>query len=114
MPRSFCSPWREQGIFYRQHNTTNANQEFEWNELTGNAKHVAVLEHLPCVQPSGCKVGSFCQPGFQSRLLGLSTVERSAVLTKHILSWFVTLSAPSGLQVGIFRGILEKSFQIRP
>lgn len=110
--KTFCSPWGEKGILYRQHDTTNTDQGVGWNEPTGNTKHMAAPEHLPSVL-MGCKMGPFCQPGFQSRLLGLSTVGRSAVCTKPILSWFVTLSALSGLRLGTFRGILKKTFQVK-
>ena len=113
MLKSFCSPWGEQGILYGQHDTTNTDQGVGWNEPTGNTKHMAAPEHLPSVQPTGCKMGPFCQPGFQSHLLALSTEGRSAVFTKPILSWFVTLDALSGLRLGTFRGILKKTFQIR-
>jgi len=74
---------------------------------------MAAPEHLPAVQPTSCKMAPFCQLGFQRRLLGLNTVGNSVVFTKPILSLFVTLSALSGLQLGTFRGILKKTFQIR-
>lgn len=98
MLKSFCSPWVEQSILYGQHDTTNTDQGVGWNEPTGNTKHMAAPEHLSSVQPMGCKMSPFCQSGFQSRLLWLSIVGRSAVFTKPILSWFVTLSALSGLR----------------
>lgn len=69
---------------------------------------MAAPEHPPSVQPMSCKMGPFCQPGFQKLLLGLSSVGRSAVFTKPILSWFVTLRALSNPQLGTFEGILKK------
>lgn len=61
----------------------------------------------------GYKMGSSCQPGFQKCFLGPSTVGKSAVFTKAILSWFVHPKYPLCFWFGTFRGILQKTFWIR-
>lgn len=102
MLKSFCHPWGEQGVSYIWRDTMNTNQG-GWMEWT-NRKH----KTDGSTRTTPLRSAWLSEPSS-----GLSTVERSAIFTKPILWWFVTLSALSGFCLGTLRGILKKTFQIR-
>lgn len=102
MLKSFCHPSEEQGVLYIRRDTMNTNQG-GWMEWT-NRKH----KTDGSTRTSPLRSAWLSEPSS-----GVSTVERSAIFTKPILWWFVTLSALSGFCLGTLRGILKKTFQIR-